>query len=293
MKITKIAAGLAAAAVFALSAVSAGAEATEDAQPAGYVSFTAIKSTIGQGFTVEPVQVPFYEGENGLDVVKRAVDTQYSESDYGPFITGLADDGEDEVTLPDAIAEVVAETTGRTAEGYLSSMDYTAESGWTYFVNGEYAQVGIGDYTPADGDVLEFEFTVYGYGADLGVDNSSWGGAAALKEMPNKAKLIALCAAEPDATKDSFEFVAAMETLAIWESTQEDIDNAVEALSSDVRTEFPDDDEIANEPVDDAADTTDTTVPDKTAPDTGVEGMAVVLGAAVLACGALALAKRK
>lgn len=290
MKITKIAAGLAAAAVFALSAVSAGAESTENADPVGFVSFTAIKSTIGQGFTVEPVQVPFYAGENGLDIVKRAVDTQYSESDYGPFITGLADNGDDEISLPEAIAAVVAETTGRTAEGYLSSMDYTAESGWTYFVNGEYSQVGIGDYTPVDGDVLEFQFTVYGYGADLGIDNSSWGGAAALKQQTNNAKLIALCAAEADETKDSPEFTAAMETLAIWESTQEDVDNAVETLSSDVRTEFPADDENTTETGDDV---TDTTTPDKNSPETGVEGVAVVLGVSVLACGALALAKRK
>lgn len=290
MKITKIAAGLAAAAVFALSAVSAGAESTENADPVGFVSFTAIKSTIGQGFTVEPVQVPFYAGENGLDVVKRAVDTQYSESDYGPFITGLADNGDDEISLPEAIAEVVTETTGRTTEGYLSSMDYTAESGWTYFVNGEYAQVGIGDYTPVDGDVLEFQFTVYGYGADLGVDNSSWGGAAALKTQPDNSKLIALCAVEADETKSSPEFTAAMETLAIWESTQEEIDSAVETLSSDVRTEFPAEDEDTTETGDDV---TDTTTPDKNSPETGVEGVAVVLGVAVLACGALALAKRK
>lgn len=295
MKITKIAAGFAAAAVFALAAVSAGAESTEADQPAGYVSFTAIKSTIGQGFTVAPVQVPFYEGENGLDVVKRAVDVQYTESDYGPFINGLADDGDDEIILPEGIAAVVTETTGRTTEGYLSSMDYTSESGWTYFVNGEYAQVGIGDYTPADGDVLEFEFTVYGYGADLGVDNSSWGGAAALKAQTDNAKLIALCAAEPDDTKDSAEYTAAMETLGVWDATQEDIDAAVEVLSSDVRNMFSDDDDAAADDVtsDDTTDAADTTVSDKTSPETGVEGMAVVLGAAVLACGALALAKRK
>ena len=293
MKITKFAAGLAAAAVLAATAIYAGAESAE-AEPAGYVAFTAVKSTIGQGFTVEPVSVPFYEGEKGIDVVKRAADIQYSESDYGPYITGFADNGGEEIYLPEEIAAVVPETTGRTAEGYLSSMDYTAESGWSYFVNGEYAMVGIGDYQPADGDVLEFRFSVYGYGADLGVDNSSWGGAAALNTQPDFSKLIKLCAAEPEDTRDSVEFTYAMEVIAEWGVTQEDVDGAVQLLSDDVRTVAGSDEtvvESSDEAVTDTA--SEEAADDKTSPETGVEGMAVIFGAAVLACGALALVKRK
>ena len=293
MKFTKFAAGIAAAALLALTAVSAGAETTE-AEPAGYVAFTAVKSTIGQGFTVEPVSVPFYEGEKGIDVVKRAAEIQYSESDYGPYITGFADSGDEEIILPDEIAAVVSETTGRTAEGYLSSMDYTAESGWSYFVNGEYAMVGIGDYEPADGDVLEFRFSVYGYGADLGVDNSSWGGAAALNTQPDFSKLIKLCAAEPESTRESVEFTSAMEVLAEWGATQEDVDAAVQLLSDEARTVVDYDETVVesdDDPVSDAA--SEEASEDKASPETGVEGMAVILGAAVLACGALALSKRK
>lgn len=69
MKLRNIISAVAAAAV-AASAASLCAFA--DDQPAGYVYFMAEKTTLGQGFEVEPVKVPYYEGETGLDIVERA-----------------------------------------------------------------------------------------------------------------------------------------------------------------------------------------------------------------------------
>ena len=104
MKEKKVAAGIAAAALAAVSlSLAAAAE-----EPAGYVSFTAIKSTIGQGFTVKPCQVPIYEGDKGMDVVKRAVGEDgmvFTESDYGAYVTGFADI-DSEAEIPTAVAEV-------------------------------------------------------------------------------------------------------------------------------------------------------------------------------------------
>ena len=68
MKLRNIISAVAAAAV-AASAASLCAFA--DDQPAGYVYFMAEKTTLGQGFVVEPVKVPYYEGETGLDIVER------------------------------------------------------------------------------------------------------------------------------------------------------------------------------------------------------------------------------
>ena len=192
--------------------------------------------------------------------------------------------------------------TGRNAEGYLSALDYTAESGWTYFVNDEYAQVGIGDYIPADGDVVVFSFTVYGYGADLGVDNSSWGGAAALKEATKKADLVKLCAEASEAEGvDEYVFTGAMEVLAEYEATQEDIDNAVasltDALDADAATaesaetaDTADTAEVSAETADASADGADD---GKGSPATGVEGAAVAFAVVLLAGAGIALSKRK
>lgn len=282
-----------AAAAVAFSAVSFSAFAADN-EPAGYVYFMADKTTIGQGFTVQPEKVPFYEGENGLDVVKRAADVIAEDTGYGAYISAFADEdigGE----APEAITAVVPEMTGRNTEGYLSALDYTAESGWTYFVNDEYAQVGIGDYTPADGDVVVFSFTVYGYGADLGVDNSSWGGAAALKEATKKAELVKLCAEAADADIDPYVLATGMEALAQYEATQDIIDSSVDgltaALSGAPYEGTADTAEASDETADTAEAADDTT--EKGSPSTGVEGAAVAFAVVLLAGAGIALSKKK
>ncbi len=285
MKLRSIVSAAAALAA-ALGAVTVCASA-EDA-PAGYVYFMAGKSTIGQGLVAEPEKVPFYEGEKGIDVVQRAVEVLTDDTGYGAYVTAFADSdiGGD---IPEAVAAVCPEMTGRTAEGYLSALDYTPESGWTYFLNGEYAMVGISDYIPADGDVVCFEFTVYGYGADLGVDNSSWGGAAALKPLTNNAELIRLCADGKEAGIDEEALNAALAVLGTYESSQEDIDAAAEALKNDAGGDEQGEPAVSAEPDDNAAENAE----GKDSPSTGAEGAAVMLGAAVIAGAFIALSKKK
>lgn len=285
MKAAKIISAIAAAAVMSVAAVSACAQEEQ-----GYIAFTAIKSTIGQGFTAEPVLVPIYEGDTGIDVVKRAAEVQVTESDYGAYITAFADE-DSEGEIPAEIQAVCAEMSGRTAEGWLSALDYTAESGWSYFVNGEYAQVGISDYVPQDGDVLEFRYTVYGYGADLGLDNSSWGGAAALVDAADASQLILACAQQNELGEDTPAYTAALEVLAQYGATQEEIDNALGAMVqesiSTITTDSPESAEDADNTADNAQ------ADDKGSPDTGVEGLAVMLGVFIVAGGAIALSKKK
>lgn len=279
MRTGKIVAGVTAA---ALSAIMISVAAAAD-DPAGYVSFTAIKSTVGQGFTAFPCVVEFYEGDNGIDIVRRAVgeaNVLVVESDYGAYVDGFADEdtgGE----IPAEIAAVCPEMSGRNAEGYLSALDYTAESGWSYFLNGEYAQVGITDYEPQDGDVLEFRFTVYGYGADLGIDNSEWGGAAALVEQVDASELIRKCAEYTDPDNSNPALGGALEVLAKYGATQAEIDAA--AASLEVRQTAPDS-------TDSAADATGSD--SKGSPDTGAEGAAAAFGAVILACGAVAVSRK-
>ena len=291
MRTRNIVSAIAAAAV-AFSAVSFSVSAEEE--PAGYIYFMADKTTIGQGFTVEPEKVPFYEGETGLEVVERAADVLTEDTGYGAYITAFADT-DLETEVPEAIKAVVPEMTGRNAEGYLSALDYTAESGWTYFVNDEYAQVGIGDYVPADGDVVVFSFTVYGYGADLGVDNSSWGGAAALKEATKKAELVKLCAEAAEAGIDPIVYATAMEPLAQYEADQINIDNAADALTAALNSTAEaaateDTADSTAEVSDDASAGTDT---EKGSPSTGVEGAAVAFAVVLLAGAGIALSKKK
>lgn len=54
----------------------------------------------------------------------------------------------------------------------LGEFDHGALSGWMYNVNGEYPNVGLGNYTLSQGDVMEVRYTTNG-GKDLGDDASS------------------------------------------------------------------------------------------------------------------------
>ena len=289
MKAKTLVTSILAAALLATTAMTAGAEETN-----GFVTVVVEKTTLGEGFVVEPVQVALEEGDTGLDIVKRAAEASgtevvYSETDYGPYITAFSDEeGENGVNLPDEIAAVVTELSGRTAEGYLSAYDYTAESGWSYFVNDEYAMSGIGDYIPADGDVIRFSFTIYGYGADLGVDNSSWGGAAALITPANKADLTRLCAQfNSDDDDKIYDYTNAMEVLAYYGATQQEVDEAYAVLAG-TGDSAPESGEAGGN----SGDTADGSA-DKGSPDTGVEGVAVIGALAILAGAALAVSKRR
>ncbi|MGN0649635.1 MAG: DUF4430 domain-containing protein [Oscillospiraceae bacterium] len=290
MKAKSLVTSILAAALLGTASAAANAEESN-----GTVTVVAEKTTIGQGFVFKPVQVELRDGDTGIDVVKRAaelsgVEVVYSDTGYGPYITAFSDtDSENGVYLPDEIAAVVTELSDRTAPGYLSAYDYTAESGWSYFVNDEYAMTGIGDYSPADGDVIRFSFSVYGYGADLGVDNSSWGGAAALITPAAKADLTRLCAQfDSEDETEIYKYTNAMEVLAYYGATQQEVDEAYAVLASDSTVDVESGegtDNSSDEPAGDSA--------GKGSPETGVEGAAAIGAIAILAGMALAVSKRR
>lgn len=264
MKKARLLAALAAVSTAAATSLCAFARPAEK----GTVYFAAVKSTIGQGVCVEPAEVPFCEGDSGIDIVKRAAEVTVQESDYGAYVSAFKDE-DNGAELPVAIEAVCPEAAGRNAEGRLSSLDYTSESGWSWFLNGEYATVGISDYEPADGDVLEYRFTVYGYGSDLGQDNSGWGGAAALVPAVNAAELIKT-AARSD--KSLPEYKAAIEVLGRFGAEQGELDEAAAALKS-----------AAEKAAGGASENA----------DTGVEGIAATFGIAALAAGVAAVSRSR
>lgn len=68
----------------------------------------------------------------------------------------------------------------------LGEFSYSNYSGWYYFVNNENPGLGMGGVKARDGDVVRYQFTLYGLGADLGdKPNDQTGGIKAL-ELPNK-----------------------------------------------------------------------------------------------------------
>lgn len=158
------------------------------AEQTGIVTVTVEKFTIGQGFLVEPCNVPIYEGDTCAMVLDRVLkENQYTYVYDGTLTSGYylrsmnnADSGS--LRIPAAIRQMDTFQDGATVinpptqdavnEDYpnLGEFAYNRMSGWMYSVNGEFPSVGLSGRNMSDGDLMRVQFTLYGYGADLGSD---------------------------------------------------------------------------------------------------------------------------
>lgn len=211
-----------------MAAMSASADYSDADK--NYVTLSVEKFSIGQGYVCEPVRVEIFEGDMGMDVIMKAVGEENvftNDSGYGAYISAFADEDSGSVNLADCVKAVVSEDalTGRTAEGRLSEFDYTAEGGFILFVNNAPSPVGISDYEPQSGDVIRFQYSIYGYGSDIGCDNSSWGGSPSLIGDVNRDKATEAVAFAMESEKNP-DISAQMEVIADLDSTQREIDTA-------------------------------------------------------------------
>ncbi len=79
---------------------------------------------------------------------------------------------------------------------YLGEFDYYNMSGWMYSISNindevlpSFPGVGAAGWRMRDGEVMRWQFTVYGYGADLNADNSAWGQASITGDSGDKTQL--------------------------------------------------------------------------------------------------------
>ena len=145
-------------------------------QKAGTVIMDVERFTIGQGFYLEPEQLPFYEGETVKDVLQRFIgeDKMVLKGDY--YMEGIkgADLGIDAVKVPDYISKTgikgptteEAKEFGNGNDNDLMEFDYYTYAGWVYFANNTDPVTGINDYKLKDGDVIRMQFTLT-LGTDL------------------------------------------------------------------------------------------------------------------------------
>ncbi len=207
--------------------------------------------TLGQGFYVEPEIYTLSE-----------INTILAEAGYGPYteedltagmvtLAMLLDhrleyentgDWESNVYLSAVagvdkgyvnIPEIITENGGPSNEDYeentdeyLGEFDYASMSGWMVTVNDFMINVGIGNYPVADGSVIRWQFTLWGYGADLGV-STGWG-ADAFFEGAERAALYTAYAKCQDAEAKA----AARSVMEELQATQESVDAATAALNA-------------------------------------------------------------
>ena len=79
---------------------------------------------------------------------------------------------------------------------YLGEFDYYNMSGWMYSVSNigdsklpSFPGVGAAGWRMRDGEVMRWQFTVYGYGSDLNADNSEWGSSSITGDSGDKTAL--------------------------------------------------------------------------------------------------------
>jgi hypothetical protein len=121
-------------------------------------------------------------------------------------------------------------------DGYLGEFDYSFMAGWMITVNDEMLPVGTGQYLLSEdhtsepefqdlGDdlVIRWQFTLYGYGTDLGY-SSEWSGPALFERATNKVELYRRYALCEDANKKKLVKNIMLELAPDEDDVEESID---------------------------------------------------------------------
>jgi len=212
----------------------------EAEEPSGYVTISVEKFTLGQGYIKEPIRVPFYEGDNLAQVVANVIgDGNYQHTgsiDSRFYLAAVSDPSSEEVKIPQYIVAKSGPITGRFEANWLSEKDYTDQSGWMVAVNNEFISVGASDRDPEDGDIVRWQFTVWGLGADLG------GGYEENIITPANKDTLTAKIAEINSAPNKYDILAntnvksayddAYEQLTNMESSQANVDAALAQLNS-------------------------------------------------------------
>nr|WP_300409701.1 hypothetical protein [uncultured Ruminococcus sp.] len=225
----------------------------------GYIYMTVERNTLGQGFVQEPIKVGYYEGDSLADITERMLGDRstFTGDISNYYLEGIKDGGEPENwtsdEIPSDIKKALGENVnGRTKDDVLQAFDYTSYSGWMFTVDNKGIDVGAGGVSYADkadtthytdGSVVRLQYTLYGYGEDVGI---SWGmmNFDTTNKFVDRSELIRYIADINDENTQSeygTAYTDAVKLLNTWNVTEEQIDNAIKALDA-TQESTPDED---------------------------------------------------
>jgi hypothetical protein len=124
----------------------------EDGIGETYTVFVSVEGfTLGHGFYVAPTAVAVPAGESVWDATVSFFEQVGIEFDVTPWggldrVHGIHPNG-----------------------GSVGSFDYTGEAGWMFTLNHYMPSVGAADMEVSDKDVIRWQFSIEGWGADLGL----------------------------------------------------------------------------------------------------------------------------
>lgn len=225
----------------------------------GYIYMTVERNTLGQGFIQEPIKVGYYEGDSLADITERMLGDRstFTGDISNYYLEGIKDGGEPENWTSDEIPSDIKNALGKDVEGrtkddVLQAFDYTSYSGWMFTVDNKGIDVGAGGVSYADkadtthytdGSVVRLQYTLYGYGEDVGI---SWGMMSfdTTNKFVDRSDLISYVADINDENTQSeygTAYTDAVKLLNTWNVTEEEINSAIKALDA-TQESTPDED---------------------------------------------------
>jgi len=188
-----------------------------------FVSFEGYN--LGHGFYVEPTAVNLPAGASAWDATVYLLEAKGLDYELTPWggLSRIFGIHPGFVELP---AHITLELGEGAEDGSVGEFDYSEQAGWMYTANHFMTPVGAADFVLVTGDVIRWQFTVEGWGADLGLSFER-GAFAQLYEHADKSELIRgmfAVGANPEAVE------AALEAIIDPTATQEEVDEAFVAL---------------------------------------------------------------
>lgn len=217
------------------------------------------KFTLGQGYIIEPILVTVPRNTQASVVITDLLKQRYPHEDTPFHMTGqitkdfylahVLDDGyQDTYNVPAYILNAVEEEGSEFSlenDEWLGEFDFFKHSGWMYAVNNAFPGVGAAGWTLKDSQVMRWQFTIFGLGADLNANNEIWGTSSVINTAQKDnltwrvAEINSMSAADKaaflTAGNNKAHYDKAYDVLTNMESTQAEVDAALEALGGTTR----------------------------------------------------------
>lgn len=173
-------------------------------------------NTLGLGYLIKPTLVRVSKYEKASVVLTDLLrENGYTWENTGSindsfYLAQVKPVNQKEVKIADYILNVVGENSilyEDMNDTDLGEFDYYNMSGWMYSISDgtqypSFPGVGAASWCLMDKEVMRWQFTVYGYGADLNADNSLWGAKSIVPNLGDKTDLTWLVAALRDKYSD-------------------------------------------------------------------------------------------
>ncbi|MGL5257148.1 MAG: DUF4430 domain-containing protein [Proteocatella sp.] len=203
------------------------------------------RATLGQSFYMEPTVVSFNEGDN----LAKALTTVIGEGNYKNtgsvessfYLSQVKLNDNLAVNVPNHIIEMGLDPKDieENKDEWLGEFDHAGMSGWMYWKNNSMLNVGMSDTLLEEGDVIRVQFTIYGYGQDLGLGFD--GNAYDFANKDNLVKELAYINEDKSVLENNEALRTAydkgVELMLNMKATQEEIDDAVSNIKNPVVVE--------------------------------------------------------